>query len=389
MGGSGESGTAGVKRLERVRAGLSPGSSAPATMPRTEAFMKNLARVLAMALLPGLAIAADNPDWAYPGTPKPAPLDNVVQKQMPGSAKKYTQAQIDDGFNPPDWFPDEHPPMPEIVAIGRKPARACALCHLPTGDGHPESSSLAGLPAAYLVRQMAAFKNGERKGVRANAMIDIAKAISDADVRAAGEYFAALKQGVWTKVVEAGTVPKSVVGSGANHALRHGAGLDHLRPDARLEGREILARGAHVGVRDRFRDIDHRVRPDALSFSVLERGHLAHEIRGGEAREARGFGVAVPRRKMAQGAGARRLSPDGDDFRHRRMLVGKPVGRIEAVVDLRLRVLLRAPGHLLLHHIVEGRGLGRGRIGPLGILRPDRKTGEQDDAQNADKISHG
>ncbi len=46
-------------------------------------------------------------------------------------------------------------------------------------------------------------------------MIDIAKAISDADVRAASEYFAALKPGVWTKVVEAGAVPKSIVGSGA------------------------------------------------------------------------------------------------------------------------------------------------------------------------------
>jgi cytochrome c553 len=176
---------------------------------------KNLVCVLSVVLLSGLAIGAANPDWAYPPTPKPAALDNVVQKQMPGSARKYTQAQIDDGFNPPDWFPDEHPPMPEIVAIGRKPARACALCHLPTGDGHPESSSLAGLPAPYLVRQMAAFKNGERKGVRANAMIDIAKAISDADVRAASEYFAALKPGVWTKVVETDTVPKSIVGSGA------------------------------------------------------------------------------------------------------------------------------------------------------------------------------
>src|SRR5213594_691651 len=177
--------------------------------------MKNPGCVLMMALLPGLAIAAENPDWAYPATPKPAPADSVVQKQMPGSAKKYTQAQIDDGFNPPDWFPDEHPPMPEIVANGRKPARACALCHLPTGDGHPESSSLAGLPAAYLVRQMAEFKNGGRKGVRANAMIDIAKAMSDEDVRAASEYFARLKPGVWTKVVETASVPKTYVGSGA------------------------------------------------------------------------------------------------------------------------------------------------------------------------------
>ena len=114
---------------------------------------------------------------------------------VPGSAKKYTQAQIDDPFNPPDWFPDEHPPMPEIVAHGgQKPAgRACAQCHLPTGDGHPESSSLAGLHANYIVRQMAAFKNGERKGVRAGVMIAMAKVLSDAEVKAAADYFAALK----------------------------------------------------------------------------------------------------------------------------------------------------------------------------------------------------
>ena len=190
--------------------------------------MKNLAGVLGMALLSGLAIGAENPDWAYPVTPKPAPLDNVVQKQMPGSAKKYTQAQIDDGFNPPDWFPEEHLPMPEIVANGKKPARACALCHLPTGNGHPESSSLAGLPVPYLVRQMAEFKNGNRKGVRATTMIEIAKAISDADVRSAGDYFAALKPGVWTQVVETDTVPKSYVGSGAMRFAVPGGGAEPI-----------------------------------------------------------------------------------------------------------------------------------------------------------------
>src|SRR6267143_164860 len=42
-------------------------------------------------------------------------------------------------------------------------------------------------------------------------------------------------------------------GSRADHALRHGVGLDHLRPHARLQGGEILARGAHVGVRYRCR----------------------------------------------------------------------------------------------------------------------------------------
>src|SRR4029453_6830147 len=70
--------------------------------------MKNVVVALALALLTGPVLAADTPDWAYPVTPKPEPKDNVVLKQMPGSSKQYTQAHIDDRFNPPDWFPDEH-----------------------------------------------------------------------------------------------------------------------------------------------------------------------------------------------------------------------------------------------------------------------------------------
>jgi cytochrome c553 len=136
-------------------------------------------------------------------------------KQVPGSTRAYTQAQIDDPFNPPDWFPDEHPPQPPIVAQGNKPAvRACAQCHLPTGDGHPESASLAGLPVPYLMRQMTAFKSGGRKGVRATTMIAIAQAISEADALAASEYFAALKPRVFTQVIETDAVPKSHVGAG-------------------------------------------------------------------------------------------------------------------------------------------------------------------------------
>src|SRR5262252_7029823 len=177
--------------------------------------MRRLILIIALAALPAVAGAADNPDWAYPVTPKPEPLDNLKLKQVPDSTRAYTQAQIDDPFEPPDWFPDEHPEMPRIVARGDKPGvRACAQCHLPSGDGHPESSSLAGLPVPYILRQMDAFKNGGRKGIRATVMIAIAKAISDDDALAAAEYFSALKPGVWTKVTETDTVAKSYVGAG-------------------------------------------------------------------------------------------------------------------------------------------------------------------------------
>jgi cytochrome c553 len=179
--------------------------------------MRGLASLLVLALLCSAAVAADNPDWAYPVTPPPPSLDNAVLKTVPGSSKQYTQAQIDDPFNPPDWFPDEHPPMPEVVARGgpRPAARACAQCHLTSGDGHPESAAISGLPAAYIIRQMVAFKNGERTGGRAPVMIAMAKVLTDADVKAAAEYYAALKPRIgYNKVIETETVAKSYVGPG-------------------------------------------------------------------------------------------------------------------------------------------------------------------------------
>jgi len=184
-----------------------------------------------VAALATAALAADNPDWAYPVNPKPEPLDNTIAKTAAGSSKQYTQAQIDDPFNPPDWFPDDHPPMPEIVAHGgpRPAGRACALCHLTSGDGHPESASLAGLQAAYMIRQMAAFKNGQRTGGRARVMIDMAKVLSDDEVKAGCDYFAALKPNpAYNKVVEADAVPQTYVGPGGMRFVTPNGGTEPL-----------------------------------------------------------------------------------------------------------------------------------------------------------------
>jgi cytochrome c553 len=173
--------------------------------------------MLLPVLWSGLAFCPGQHGLGLSGDAQARAARQRAAEQVPGSSKKYTQAQIDDPFNPPDWFPNEHPPMPEIVAHGgAKPAgRACAQCHLPSGDGHPESSSLAGLPANYIIRQMAAFKNGERKGVRATTMIAMAKVLSDAEVKAAADYFAALKPTPgFHKVQEAEKVPASYVGPG-------------------------------------------------------------------------------------------------------------------------------------------------------------------------------
>ena len=167
-----------------------------------------------------LAHAAERPDWAFPVTDKAQPPspDDGSARTAPGSDRTYTRKQIDDLFNPPDWYPDMHPPMPQVVAHGAgTTVRACAACHLPTGTGHDESAYVAALPAPYFIRQMADYKSGARKG--SGSMTALAKAITDDDVRAAADYFAALKPRPWIKVVEADIVPKTYVGPG-NKRLR-------------------------------------------------------------------------------------------------------------------------------------------------------------------------
>jgi cytochrome c553 len=177
--------------------------------------------VATVVLAAGFAGAADvPPPWAFavnpPDTPKPPPDDGVL-RHVPGSDVTYTLTQVRDLFSPPDWHPDDHPPMPDPVAHGTKPnVFACGYCHLPNGLGRPENSSLAGLPAAYIVQQVADFKSGLRKSsepasLPVNFMIAVAKGSTDEDVKIAAEYFSALPRKPWIRVVEADTVPKTRV----------------------------------------------------------------------------------------------------------------------------------------------------------------------------------
>ncbi|HEY2844563.1 MAG TPA: hypothetical protein VGJ09_12970, partial [Bryobacteraceae bacterium] len=136
---------------------------------------------------------------------------------LPGSSKAFTRKQATDIFNPPDWFPEEHPSMPEIVGHGRRPdVRACGYCHLPNGQGRTENASLAGLPAGYLVQQMADYHNGLRKSSEPNMgppsiMLALGKAANEAESKSAADYFSHLKYKTWVRVVEAKMVPKTHV----------------------------------------------------------------------------------------------------------------------------------------------------------------------------------
>jgi len=186
--------------------------------------MRGLLCALLIGLAPMLAYAAERPDWAFPVTDKvqpPLPADEQPHT-VPGSDKSYTRKQIDDLFNPPDWYPDMHPSMPQIVAHGEgTTVRACGSCHLPTGTGHDESAYVAGLPVGYFVRQLADWKSGDRK--YGGIMVALAKAATEAEIKDAANYFAAVKPRPWIRVAETDSVPKSFIGPG-NKRLVHPAG---------------------------------------------------------------------------------------------------------------------------------------------------------------------
>src|SRR5262245_55728939 len=167
--------------------------------------------------------AASIPDWAYAipqpppgGAAAPAPPADTSPKQLPGSTLTFTRQQISNGFGPADWFPDDHPRMPEIVAHGRQPdARACGLCHYPNGKGRQENAGVAGLPVSYFIQTLNDFRSGlrvsaESRKANTNAMIAIAKAMTPEEIRASAEYFGAMKWTPWIRVVESATVPKMV-----------------------------------------------------------------------------------------------------------------------------------------------------------------------------------
>jgi len=85
---------------------------------------------------------------------------------------------------------------------------------------------MAGLKAEYIRRQMADFKSGARK--EPNRMNTIASALSDDEIRQAGEWFASLKPYTWTKVVEAAMVPKTFVGQGRMRFAQPGGGMEPI-----------------------------------------------------------------------------------------------------------------------------------------------------------------
>ena len=172
-----------------------------------------------MLFVAGTCAAIDLPTWAYPVNPpdfKPTPDDGAVRR-VPDSDAGFTLSQLSNRFVAPDWHPQDHKPMPEVVARGRSPTiQACGFCHRADGPGGPENASIAGLPFEYIVQQLADYKSGARstalpKRIPQALMISLSKAITDDDVKEAAAYFSAVKPRSNMRVVETETVPQTFV----------------------------------------------------------------------------------------------------------------------------------------------------------------------------------
>jgi cytochrome c553 len=162
--------------------------------------------------------------------PNQDPAEQTRPRRVEGSGATYSLVDVRDGQNVIDWFPGDHPPMPAVVAHGPaklgKATRGCGSCHLPNGKGRPENAAPAALPATYFVRQINDFRNGLRhtadpRKPNTNTMIDLARAMTDEEVRQAAEYFGAMKWTPWVRVVETSLVPKTRIAGNLFLAADH------------------------------------------------------------------------------------------------------------------------------------------------------------------------
>jgi cytochrome c553 len=178
------------------------------------------------------------PLWAYAYSTAPKPGDKAVPQAAPtrdlrpnedreeqtkprrvdGSSASYSLVDVRDGHDVIDWFPGDHPPMPDIIKHGpaslmAERGRACGSCHLPNGKGRPENAPPAGQPVTYTIRQLQDMRNGLRNSAdprkpNTPTMNALAKAMTDEEIRQAAEYFAAMPWTPWMRVIETDLIPE-------------------------------------------------------------------------------------------------------------------------------------------------------------------------------------
>ena len=171
--------------------------------------MRRIVSAAAMAVACAIvtAFAVEGMDWAYPAAPKgkggkgPTPRRCSRCRAARSNTRRPRSAMVSARRTGSRTSIRR---CRRSVANGRRrpmsgPAR-CAICRPAAAILNPPT-----WPASmrdYLIRQMRNTRTTTASGLRATPMIEIAKAITDEDTRAASEYFASLKPHSRQKVVE-------------------------------------------------------------------------------------------------------------------------------------------------------------------------------------------
>jgi len=193
--------------------------------------------------------------WAFSTQPKPGdkaapqaapnrnlrpnedPQEQTKPRKVDGSSAAYSLVDVRDGHNVIDWFPGDHPPMPDIIKHGPasmgESARGCGSCHLPNGKGRPENAPPAGQPVGYTMQTLRDFRDGKRVSAdprkpNTPTMTALAKAMTEEEMRQSAEYFAAMPWTPWIRVVEADVIPEHHLEQGNMHINAHSGKTEPL-----------------------------------------------------------------------------------------------------------------------------------------------------------------
>ena len=193
--------------------------------------MRKLLGIAALLLaVPMATYAAENSlQWAYPFEPPPG-APNPDAAPAGAGAPRVNQALIATTYT-------GLPKMPEVVAKG-KPL-PCMQCHLANGGSHPESAAIAGMPVNYIIEQVHAFRDGQRKDVRTGRMVQAAKIATEEEIKEAAQYYSAIgpDRQKWVRTVVGDEVPKGPIqfgGGGFRYHAKDG-GMEPLPPNMIVE----------------------------------------------------------------------------------------------------------------------------------------------------------
>jgi cytochrome c553 len=212
-----------------------------------------------------LDLWAPVPEWAYgydsqpqpgdtPATPSPGnralqpgedPVELARLLTLSGSSATFSRQDIRHAQDVIDWFPEDYPPMPNIIKYGPEalqggePDWACGSCHLPNGKGRPSNAPVAGQPAEYLVQQLRDFRNGLRYSAdprKPNTpnMIRMALAMTEAEMQESAQFWSSVP---WTRryyVMEAELIPEMYLNPSSNMFFTVGT-----EPTEPLDGRIV------------------------------------------------------------------------------------------------------------------------------------------------------